>query len=227
VDTKKLEKIINYGFTKEDLLLEALTHRSYLNENTAWHLPHNERLEFLGDAVLELVVTEELYAAYPEYNEGQLTLFRASLVNYQMLAEISREIALEDFLLLSKGEAKDMGRARDVILANAMESLIGAMYLDGGYPAAKVFINEFIMPHLKEVIEKESYRDAKSMLQEKTQARFKQTPLYKVLGETGPDHKKLFVSGAYIGEKLIAEGKGYSKQDAELDAAKKALEELK
>lgn len=222
-----LEKAISYSFEDKNLLKEALTHRSYLNENPKWNLPDNERLEFLGDAVLELTVTEELYNRYPEYKEGQLTAFRAALVNYLMLAEVAKSFGLEKFVLLSKGEAKDTGRARDVILANAIEALIGAIYLDGHYKAAKKFTNEFVMSHLQEVVRGGLYKDPKSLLQEKTQEKFKITPIYKVLSETGPDHDKLFTVGVYIGSKLAAQGTGHSKQEAETDAARMALESLK
>jgi len=223
LDTQQLEKSIHYSFQNGDLLKEALTHRSYLNENPRWHLPHNERLEFLGDAVLELIVTEALYQQYPEYTEGQLTVFRAALVNYQMLASISKNCELHKHILLSKGEARDNGRAREVILANAMESLIGAIYLDGGYGVAKTFVEQFVLSELKNVIQEGTYRDAKSLLQEKTQADLKVTPLYKVLEESGPDHQRFFVVGVYLGEKLRAKGSGFSKQEAEVEAAKEAL----
>jgi len=226
MEVEKLEKSISYKFKNQDFINEALTHRSYLNENPTWKTPHNERLEFLGDAVLELVVTEILFSKYPNSAEGQLTSFRAALVNYQMLAEVSKVIQLEDYLLLSKGESKDMGRARDVILANAIESLIGAIYLDGGYDSAKQFIEKFVMAKLEEVVEKGLYKDAKSLLQEKTQASQKITPIYRVISEEGPDHKKVFTVGVYLANKLIASGQGMSKQDAEVDAAKKALQEL-
>lgn len=226
MDYEKLEKAIFYKFKKDRFLNEAMTHRSYLNENPNWKFRHNERLEFLGDAVLELVTTEILFNQYPDYAEGKLTSLRAALVNYQMLAEVSKDIGLEDFLLLSKGESKDTGRARDVILANAMESLIGAIHLDGGYEEAKKFIVEFIINKLEKVIKEQLYRDAKSVLQEKTQATLKTTPIYKVLGAEGPDHKKTFNVGVYLGDKMIASGQGLSKQDAEVEAAKKALEEL-
>ena len=226
MEVEKLEKSISYKFKNQDFINEALTHRSYLNENPTWKTPHNERLEFLGDAVLELVVTEILFSKYPNSAEGQLTSFRAALVNYQMLAEVSKVIQLEDYLLLSKGESKDMGRARDVILANAIESLIGAIYLDGGYDSAKQFIEKFVMAKLEEVVEKGLYKDAKSLLQEKTQASQKITPIYRVISEEGPDHKKVFTVGVYLANKLIASGQGMSKQDAEVDAAKKALQEI-
>ncbi|MBU4348010.1 ribonuclease III [Patescibacteria group bacterium] len=226
MDYEKLEKAIFYKFKKDRFLNEAMTHRSYLNENPNWKFYHNERLEFLGDAVLELAVTEILFSQYPDYAEGKLTSLRAALVNYQMLSEISRDIELENFLLLSKGESKDTGRARDVILANAIEALIGAIYLDGEYEKAKKFIEKFVIIKLEKVIAEQLYRDAKSVLQEKTQAELKATPIYKVLGTEGPDHKKTFNVGVYLNDKIIANGRGLSKQDAEVEAAKKALEEL-
>lgn len=225
-DSKSLEKKIGIKFRNEGLLTEALTHRSYLNENPKWPVPHNERLEFLGDAVLELVVSEDLYRLFPTYAEGELTSHRAALVNYLMLAQVAKEIELGNFLYLSKGEAKDTGRARDVILANALESLIGAIYSDQGYAAAQGFILKFVMPHLSEVQEKELYRDAKSSLQEIAQEKLKVTPSYKVLKEMGPDHAKTFVVGLYFGDKLIAQGQGPSKQEAEVEAAKEGLEKV-
>ena len=221
-----LEQNLSHQFKNSDLLKEALTHRSYLNEVPDWGLPHNERLEFLGDAVLELAVTEALYHRYPAYTEGQLTPIRAALVNYQMLAAIAREIDLEQFILLSRGEAKDTGRARDVILANAIEAVIGALYLDGGYLPAKRFVESAVIAHLDEVMRHSLYRDAKSALQEKIQEERKVTPTYRVLEESGPDHAKVFTVGVYFAEKLIATGTGMSKQDGEVEAAKKALEVL-
>ena len=222
----KLEHAIAYTFKNKDLLKEALTHRSYLNEEPSWGIPHNERLEFLGDAVLELITTEELFHRYPDFTEGQLTPIRSALVNYQMMASVARSIDLERFVLLSRGEAKDMGRARDVILANALEALIGALYLDSGYEAAKAFVNRLIMAELDEVMKKGLYRDAKSVLQENAQEKFKITPTYRVLREIGPEHEKTFTVGVYFGDRLIAEGTGRSKQDAEVEAAKTALGQL-
>ena len=218
-----MEKKINYFFKNRSLLDEALTHRSYLNENPRKGASHNERLEFLGDAVLELVVTEDLYGRFPQYEEGTLTSLRAALVNYIMLAGIAHAMKLDGFLKLSRGEAKDTGRARDVILANAMEALIGAIYLDGGYSSAKSFILSVVMPHLEEVMEKGLYKDAKSMLQEKVQAKMKLTPTYKLLEEKGPDHAKVFTMGVFFDAELIAKGDGASKQEAEIEAAKNAL----
>lgn len=224
--TSSLEKKLNYEFKNKKLLQEALTHRSYLNENPKWGVPHNERLEFLGDAVLEMVVTENLYANFPYEDEGKLTTLRASLVNYQMLAKLSVDISLEENILMSRGEAKDKGRAREVILANAMEALMGALYLDGGYESAKNFVEQFILPEIKTILEKGSFKDPKSLLQEKAQAGKKVTPVYKLIMEKGPDHKKIFVVGVYIADEELARGEGMSKQDAEVDAAKKALAEL-
>lgn len=223
MDQSKLENLISCEFKNKDLLKEALTHRSYLNENPKWPLPHNERLEFLGDAVLELVTTEFLFEKFPKEPEGKLTTLRAALVNYVMLAALAKKISLDKFLLMSRGEAKDTGRAREVILANAMEALIGAIYLDGGYPAAANFIKKIILPEISEVLGKELYRDPKSMLQERTQADDKVTPVYKLLSEKGPDHKKIFTVGVYIGKEEVARGEGLSKQDAEVEAAKRAL----
>ena len=218
-----LEKTINYSFVHKALIKEALTHRSYRNENPNWEVPHNERLEFLGDSVLELVVTEELYNRFPEEDEGKLTSLRAALVNYQFLAKAGGDIALEKSVLLSRGEARDTGRAREVIIANAMEAVIGALYLDGGQATAKAFITAFVMNRLHDIMKMEGYRDPKSTLQELTQASRKMTPSYRVISETGPEHNKIFKVSVYFENEFIAEGVGYSKQEAEVDAAKKAI----
>lgn len=220
---EKLENLISYEFKNKGLLKEAVTHRSYLNENPKWPLSHNERLEFLGDAVLELAITENLFGKFPTEPEGKLTTLRAALVNYQMLAKLSKKIDLEKFILLSKGEAKDTGRAREVILANVMEAVIGAIYLDAGYAEARRFVESFILPETKEVLAKRLDKDPKSLLQEWSQEKLKITPLYKLLSEKGPDHKKVFVVAVYLGEEEAARGEGMSKQDAEVEAARKAL----
>jgi ribonuclease-3 len=226
-DLSKLEHELGIQFKNKNLLLEALTHRSYLNENPSWNLPHNERLEFLGDAVLELAVTENLFNQYPQYPEGQLTSLRAALVNYQAVAKVARDLNLENFILLSRGETKDVGRAREVILANMMEALIGAIYLDNSYQEAKKIIEQFIInPNLDKIIEGGLYKDPKSHLQEIAQEKLKLTPTYQILEEWGPDHKKIFRMGVYFGDKLITEGEGYSKQEAEIEAAKNALKEI-
>ena len=218
----ELEEKIGFKFKNKDNLLQALTHRSYLNENTDWHLDHNERLEFLGDAVLELVVTEHLYLNFPN-PEGEMTNWRAALVKAIMLSKITGEFDLNKYILLSKGEAKDMGRARQYILANAMESLIGAIHLDGGYDAAKEFITKFVLKELPGIIENRLYRDAKSLLQEMAQDKVGITPTYEVLKEWGPDHARNFEVGVYLEKELVASGQGPSKQEAQQEAAASAL----
>ena len=219
----QLEEKLSLNFKNKDLLLQALTHRSYLNERPSFKTGHNERLEFLGDAVLELVITEDLYQKFPERPEGDLTSFRAALVNSKMLSEISVEIGLNDFLLLSRGEAKDVGRARQYILANAFEALVGAIYLDTGYEAAKIFINKVLSPRLEEILAKKLYKDPKSLFQEEAQERVGITPNYEVTKEWGPDHDKHFIVGVYLGQDLVAEGEGPSKQAGQEEAARNAL----
>lgn len=223
---EQLEDKIGISFKNKDLLLEALTHRSYLNERPDWRLDHNERLEFLGDAVLELIVTEYLFKNHKE-PEGILTTWRAALVNANMLSAISHKFELNDFLLLSRGEAKDTGRARQYILANAFESVIGAIYLDQGYEAAKVFIEKFVLTELEQIIKNKLYRDAKSTFQEQAQERAGVTPTYEVMEEWGPDHAKNFKVGVYLGSELAGEGQGPSKQEAEQKAAEDALHRKK
>ncbi len=221
-----LETTIGYSFKDKALLKEALTHRSYLNENPSWGVPHNERLEFLGDAVLELVVTEELYARFPDEDEGKLTALRAALVNYQFMAKAGTDAGIGAAVLLSRGEARDTGRARDVIVANAIEAVLGAIYLDSGYAECRKVINAVVMNGLHEIMKSGAYRDPKSALQEATQAKRKLTPTYRVMKEDGPEHKKLFKVAVYFENEFIAEGTGYSKQDAETEAAKAALEKI-
>lgn len=222
LDTAELENKIGIILKNRDLLLTALTHRSYLNENTAWHFDHNERLEFLGDAVLELIVTEYLYANYPN-PEGEMTNWRAALVNSTMLARVAQKFDLNNHLLLSRGEAKDTGRARQYILANAVEALIGAIYLDQGYAAARQFIERFVLVELADILAGKRYRDPKSTLQEIAQDRLGITPSYQVLEDWGPDHAKHFRVGVYLGSDLAGEGTGPSKQDAQQSAAEDAL----
>lgn len=220
--TEELQKKIGIEFKNTDLLLQALTHRSYLNENTSWPLEHNERLEFLGDAVLELVVTDYLYKNYSN-PEGELTNWRAAIVNAIILSKICGKFDLNDYILLSHGEAKDTGRARQFILANAIEALIGAIYLDQGYEVAEKFIDEFIIVELPNIIEQNLYRDPKSRLQEEAQERVGVTPVYQVLKEWGPDHARNFEVGVYLGSELAGQGEGLSKQDAQQKAAEDAL----
>ena len=217
------EKKMNIFFKNKNLLMQAFIHRSYINENGGTGLSHNERLEFLGDAVLELIVTDFLFKKYPGYTEGELTALRSALVNAIIISEIATEIGMNDYLLLSKGESKDNGKARQYILANTYEALVGAIYLDQGYTVADKFINKTLLPHTEEIVAKKLWRDAKSLVQEKAQEFVSVTPLYKVLNETGPDHDKHFTVGIYFGLELIAEGKGKSKQEAEQAAALVAL----
>ncbi len=225
MDTEKLlelESKIGLQFNNRDMLLQALTHRSYINENPKWHLDHNERLEFLGDAVLELAVTEYLYKNYPN-PEGDLTNWRAALVNSIMLAKISEKINLNDYLLLSRGEAKDTGRARQYILANAMEAVIGAIYLDNGYENAASFITRFILDELDQILEGQTYKDYKSRFQEESQDKLGITPTYEVMKEWGPDHAKNFQIGVFLEKELVAKGSGPSKQEAQQAAAEASL----
>ncbi len=219
----QFESKISVSFKNQDLLLQALTHRSYLNENPSSRVGHNERLEFLGDAVLELAVTEKLYAEFPDRPEGDLTSLRAALVNAKMLSEVASDIGINDFLLLSRGEAKDVGRARQYILANAMEALIGAMYLDQGYDEVRDFIHRVVLSRLPDVLEKKLYKDPKSLFQEEAQERVGVTPTYEVVREWGPDHDKHFVVGVFLGRELVAEGEGASKQQAQEEAARAGL----
>jgi ribonuclease III len=219
-----LEKNLGLEFSNKDLLITAFCHRSYLNEHPDFHLPHNERLEFLGDAVLELIVTEYLYTKYPEKNEGELTNWRAALVNAKILSDLARELGFNDFLLLSKGEEKETGRGRQYILANTFEALIGSIYLDQGYEVTKGFVEKNLIERkLPEIIEKGLFKDPKTRFQEEAQERVKITPTYKVLEEWGPDHAKHFLVGVFLGEELVAKGEGSSKQEAEQDAAENAL----
>src|SRR3989344_1484917 len=224
-DFAQFEQGIGFTFKNEGLLRQAFTHRSYLNEHRDEEAEHNERLEFLGDAVLELIVTHFLYEKFPERPEGDLTAFRAALVNAVTLSEVASEIGMNDYLLLSRGEAKDTGRARGILLANAIEALIGAIYLDQGYEAAEMFIEKFLFPKMDEIMKKKLWRDPKSTLQEKAQEAEGATPHYAVVRETGPDHDKQFIVGVYVKDMLLAQGSGKSKQEAEEDAARNALEE--
>ena len=221
----ELEKILGIEFKDPDFLVQALVHRSYLNENRDFELAHNERLEFLGDAVLELVVTEHLFEHYLN-PEGELTNWRAALVNAKMCARVGIEIGLEEFLFLSHGESKDTSsKAREYILANAVEAVIGAIYLDQGWDMAKQFITRWIVSKLPEVLEKGLWMDPKSRFQEAAQDIVGVTPTYRVLKEEGPDHAKTFVVGVYLDKQKIAAGEGGSKQEAQVAAAEKAIEE--
>ncbi|HEY4496227.1 MAG TPA: ribonuclease III [Candidatus Paceibacterota bacterium] len=220
----EFEKSIDVNFSDKALLKQAFTHRSYLNENRKTNLEHNERLEFLGDAVLELIVTDHLYEKYPTYNEGEMTSLRSALVNANTMAEAANKIKMNNFMLLSRGEAKDTGRARQYILANAIEALIGAIFIDQGYRVAEKFVGENLFPLLPKIIKEGFWMDAKSRFQEKAQEIVGVTPSYETLKEIGPDHDKHFTLGVFLGKEKIAEGEGKSKQDAEQAAARAGLQ---
>ncbi len=224
IDFSLFEKKTSIIFTNKKLLEQAFIHRSYINENSGERLSHNERLEFLGDAVLELIVTDYLYNKYPDRDEGDLTAYRSALVNAVIIGEVASELGMNDYLLLSKGEAKDSGRARSYILANTYEAYVGAVYLDQGYDVAQKFIARTLFGKIDMIVAKKLWRDAKSLIQEKAQENLGVTPSYKVLHEAGPDHDKHFTIGIFFAEERIAEGKGKSKQEAEQAAARAALE---
>lgn len=223
---KKLEEQIGLKFKDYHLLRKAFVHRSYLNEHRDSQFESNERLEFLGDAVLELVVTEYLYSNYPN-PEGELTNWRSALVKGEMLAKIAIELKLGDYLFLSHGEEKSGGREKDYLLANTFESLIGVIYLELGYDMSKAFISKFLLVHLEDILVKGEHIDSKSRLQELAQEKVGSTPSYELQHEEGPDHDKVFTMGAYIGKRMVGKGKGGSKQIAEQQAAEDALKRLK
>jgi len=223
-DFSRFEVKIGLNFKDKNLLTQAFLHRSYLNENRGVLSEHNERLEFLGDAVLELAVTDFLYKKYPTKSEGELTVYRAALVNAIILSDVATSLGMNDFLLLSRGEAKDTGRARQYILANTFEAVVGAIYLDAGYEAAVKFMTDNLFNRTDEVVDKKLWQDNKSYLQEKAQEAVGKTPVYQVLDQVGPDHNRRFTVGVFIAEELIAKGEGHSKQDAEQAAALAGLE---
>jgi len=224
IELSLLEDRLGVKFKNQELLRQALVHRSYLNEHSDFHLDQNERLEFLGDAVLELIVTEYLFKNFPKKPEGELTNWRASLVNAVMLSKIAAELKLEENLYLSRGEAKDKdSKARQFILADAVEAVIGAIYLDSGEEAAKQVIYKYIISKLENIVKNELYFDSKSKFQEISQEKYSTTPHYKVLKEEGPDHAKIFEVGLFIAEEQISVGTGSSKQEAQVEAAKKGF----
>ena len=224
-DFAEFENIIGIEFENKNLLRQAFTHRSYLNENRGMKGGHNERLEIVVDSILELVVTHFLYDLYPVKTEGDLTSIRSALVNAQTCSTIANEIEVNDFLLLSRGEAKDVGRARQYILANTLEAVIGALYLDQGYEKSKDFIYKFITPLTEKIVKEGLWTDAKSRLQEKAQEIEGVTPSYKTIKEVGPDHDKKFTVGVYLGQDMVSQGEGDSKQEAEQEAAGYALKQ--
>lgn len=223
---KELEKIIGVEFRDPMLLRQACTHRSYINENRGLGLGHNERLEFLGDAVLELVVTNFLFHKFPDRAEGDLTAYRSALVNTISLAKVGEMMGINPYLLMSKGETKDVGRARSIIIADAVEAIIGAIYTDQGFGIAANFVSRNLLEvvDIDEIVDKKLWLDAKSRFQERAQEKVGITPSYKTLKETGPDHSKLFTLGVFLGDVQVATGAGLSKQEAEQKAAEKGLE---
>lgn len=221
--TDSRERLIGVTFNNKELLTQAFTHRSYINENRGTKMDHNERLEFLGDAVLELITTEYLFNKFPKKPEGDLTAIRAALVNTITLSEVGKELDFNSELLLSKGEAKDVGRARQAILANAFEAIVGAIYLDQGYEVAKAFIARNLLIKTDTIVKEGLWVDGKSKFQEKAQEEMGFTPVYKTLGEDGPDHDKKFTVAVFVGEEKIAKGVGRSKQEAEQEAARNGL----
>ncbi len=224
MDFSIFERNANVVFRDKNLLKQAFIHRSYLNENRGLKMEHNERLEFLGDAVLELVITDYLYKKYADKAEGELTAYRSSLVNSNTLAAAAEKLGMNSFLLLSKGEAKDTGRARQYILANTFESFTGALYLDQGYDAARDFIAAQLFGLIEGIVDNKAFIDAKSHFQERSQEKVGVTPAYKLIKESGPDHNKVFTVGVYLSEDLVVSGDGKSKQEAEQKAAEAALE---
>lgn len=216
------DSVLGGKFNDQTLLVTAFTHRSYLNEHKKSASEHNERLEFLGDAVLELVVTEHLYLTYTE-PEGILTNWRSALVRTESIGAAAQKLGFIDYIRLSRGEKRGTDRAKLQILANCFEAVIGAIYLDQGYEQAKKFIEANILSTLEEILESGSWRDSKSRLQELSQAEESFTPVYRVLDEDGPDHDKTFTIGAYIGDDLRGKGEGASKQEAQQKAATEAL----
>jgi len=224
MDLSTFEKKINVTFEDKELLKQAFTHRSYINENRGISSDHNERLEFLGDAVLELIVTDYLFKTYPKFNEGEMTAYRSGLVNANTLSDVAKKLEMNEYLLLSRGEAKDTGRARQYILANTFEALVGAMFIDQGYEKTREFVARNLFDLIDEMTKKGGWIDSKSLFQERAQEVVGITPSYTLIKEAGPDHDKSFTVGVYLNRELVATGDGRSKQDAEQEAAKKGLE---
>ena len=223
-DFSLLERHVGCAFRNPKLLQQAFVHRSYLNEHPSCALGHNERLEFLGDAVIELAVTEDLFTKYPDAPEGDMTNWRASLVNAIMLSSVARDLGFEEYLYLSRGEASDRGKARQYILANVFEAFVGALYLDQGFAACQAFLEAKLLGHLKKILDEKLWMDPKSRFQEAAQEYVGITPSYRVLNEEGPDHARHFTVGVFLHEELVAEGTGLSKQEAQVAAAEHAIE---
>jgi len=223
---KSLEKLLHLKFNHPQLICNAFVHRSYLNESNQFS-ESNERLEYLGDAVLELATSTYLFKHYPQYQEGMLTNLRAALVKTSSLAELARKLNLPQYLLMSKGEEENGGRQNDSILADTTEALLGSIYLDQGFVAVQRILEKYLFPKTSQIIKNLEYKDSKSLLQEIAQAKFKQTPIYQLVSESGPDHSKSFIMQVIIGNQKYAQGKGKSKQIAQEAAAKQTLEMIK
>lgn len=223
---EEFEKIIGISFVNKELLKDALTHRSYVNEHKECKT-NNERLEFLGDAVLELVVSDYLYNKYFDRAEGELTSFRSALVKTESLAETATTLNIGEYMLLSKGEEDTGGREKSYLLANTFEAIIGGMYLDSGYSSCKEFIHAHLIEKLTDIVKNRLDIDSKTKIQEMAQAKYKVTPIYEVIDEQGPDHDKEFTVVVKIEKREIGKGKGSSKQRAEEDAATKGIEYIK
>jgi len=228
IDFRKIEKILGIEFNNLDLLKRALTHRSFLNENKEWlEIGHNERLEFLGDSVLGLIVAGYLFKEFSKLREGELTALRAALINSDSLLDVADKLNLKKYLLVSKGEKNELEKTHPYFLANAVEAIVGAIYLDKGFDESKKFVQKHILSKTERILKTESYKDPKSVFQEKSQENLSITPIYKTLESWGPDHLKHFLVGVYLNKELIAKGEGHSKQEAEVNAAKKALSKKK
>ncbi len=223
---KILEKAVGYSFKKKELLQRALTHKSFANERKMSREEHNERLEFLGDAVLELAVSELLMRRYPDYSEGDLSKLRAAIVNEKQLARFSRAFGLGEHFYLGKGEEQTSGREKPSLLADAYEAVLGAIYLDRGFKTASQVIQRHYADLLDNATDEGFYRDYKTDLQEKSQSLFKSIPRYRLVAETGPDHDKVFQVEIYIRNELLGRGEGRNKKDAEQMAARQALGQL-
>lgn len=213
-------------FKNKDLYTKVFTHRSFLNESVD-DMESNERLEFLGDSILSFIVSTYIFEHYPNLKEGELTSLRSVLTNTQTLYMFADELKLGDLLKLSRGEEGTGGRANKTILANTFEALLGGIFIDQGIEAAREFVNGVIILHIDEVVSAQGLKDPKSMLQEKTQEKNKLSPMYKIIKEEGPDHVKIYTTGVFLNEKLLAEGTGHSKQEAEKNAAANALKVIK
>ena len=223
---EELEKNLGFRFKNPNLLREALTHRSYLNEFKKQQIQSNERLEFLGDAVLSFIVSDWLFKKFPGFTEGKLTNLRSNLVKTTSLTQIAQRLKVGEYLLLSKGEKETQGQKNPTLLANTLEAIIGALFLDQGLKATEIFIWENFEALLKEVMRSGRLKDYKSLLQEKIQAQSGQSPIYKTIKEKGPEHKKIFTVNVLAKGEILATGAGKSKQKAQEEAAKQALENL-